>query len=117
MSALAYHDNSDRLQKMLRYMREDLQRYMLSDKAKPEYIIKQKRIIEVIEAYNESCKAIISERQSVIYYSSEDLKQERHMMYSNWMRQSRTDSDTRNNELWAENQALKRTIEKLRNAY
>lgn len=98
-------------------MREDLHKYELSDKAKPEYIVKQRRIIEAIADYEESCKAIIDQQQYVIYYTSEHLQQERHMLFKNWIQQSRTDADQRNSELWAENQALKRTIEKLRHAY
>lgn len=80
--ALNYNDNKQRIQRLLVYLREDLEKYQHSQNAKPEYIIKQRRMIEAIELYVNSSSAIIDYRQYVIYYTDETLRDERHNLYS-----------------------------------
>jgi septal ring factor EnvC (AmiA/AmiB activator) len=111
--AIGYHDSKQRLQRMLQYLKEDLQKYRLSENAKPEYIKKQQRIIEVVEQYSNDSDCIIKNKQYIIYYTHEHLKDERHMLYQNKER-NHQDLKRHASELAQQNAALKRTIEKLR---
>lgn len=105
--ATFWHDNNERLIKLVDYLHEDLQRYKLSENAKPGYINKQERIINTIEEFANSARQIINFRQLVIYYTSEDLKDERHLLYQNQQRSDRA--------LMEENHRLKEEVAGLRN--
>ena len=114
--ALNYHETKDRMKRMLKYLFEDMEKYKLSEKMKPEYFKKQQRIFEAANEFFEAANSIISLKQYVIYYSSEDLKNERAMLYNN-SKANNEDLKRNYSELFAQNEALKRTIDQLRKSY
>lgn len=81
--ALFYHDNKDRLLNQLDYMRKELGTYIDRPDAKPTVAKAKARVIETIEQFAASAIAIIEQRKHVVYYTSEDLKNERHMLHQN----------------------------------
>ena len=114
--SLNYHESKDRMQKELTLLQKNIETYKRAENMKPEYYKKLQRIFEASNEFYEAANTIISLKQYVIYYSSEDLKNERAMLYNN-SKANNEDLKRNYSELFAQNEALKRTIEQLRKNY